>query len=152
MSFVAWFSLSHRYRNRHTHMLLLILLPTRVQNCHRFREWFELEARIKIISVTWHCSIIIVPFCVAFALEYTSPEPNPVMLSAMQVFFRGKHRDFPIHVSAGRQWISKAGQHGEWGSKETKWIFFQRITSLCLALPHCWQTGRIFSHGGSRES
>lgn len=149
MSFVAWFS--HTGTETDTHMLLFILLSPRVQNCHRIREWFELEGSLKIISVTWHRSIIFGAVCVAFALEYTSPQPNPLMLSAMQIFFRGRHRDFPIHVSAGRQWISKAGQRGEWGSKETNG-FFQGITSLCLALPHSWQTGRIFRHGGSRES
>lgn len=104
-------------------MQLLILLSPRVQNCHRIREWFELEGSLKTISVTQHFSVIIGTVCVAFVLEYTGPEPNPVMLSAMQIFFRGRHRDFPIHVSAGRQWISKAGQCGEQGSKETNGFF-----------------------------
>lgn len=131
-------SLSHTdtETDRDTHMLLFILLSPRAQYCHRITEWFELEGSLKIISVAWHCSIIIGSVCVAFVLGYTSPEPNPVVLSTMQIFFRGRHRDFPIHVSAGRQWISKAGQHGEQGSKETNG-FFQGITSLCLALPFC---------------
>jgi len=78
-----------------------------------------------------------VTVCAVFVLEDTSPQPKPVMLGTIQILFRDeRRRDLPVHVSAGRQWISKAGQHGEQGSKKTNRLC-QRIGSLCSALPYC---------------